>query len=140
MNKAVDMEFDIDQWPKKVAVNSKAANILQQWPEYNAFETSFERIYSIENTEDLELIIEDLIEKQKQLAESTYPMEFDKPHIKARQVALKTYVLKTKGNLEYRLEVKEPIFEMIKAFNALRNQFNVIVNSNLDAKLILEEE
>ncbi len=137
---AITANFDIGQWPKKTIVNAKANDILKEWPEYIAFENSFERIYTIENTEDLELIIEDLIEGQKVLAESTYPEPFDKPHIKGRQVALKTYILKTKGSLEYRLDLQEPITQMIDAFNALRNQFNVIVNSSFDARLILEEQ
>lgn len=136
---SVETEFNIEKWPKKTIVNPVAANILNNWSEYIALETSFEGIYRIENIEDLELVIEDLIEKQKLLAESEYPEAFDKPHIKSRQAALKTYILKTKGNLEYRLDVQEPLMEMIESFNALRNQFNVIVNNTFDAKLILEE-
>ncbi|MGI9551117.1 MAG: hypothetical protein ACR2MT_07950, partial [Aurantibacter sp.] len=93
-------EFNIDKWPKKTMVNPKAAAVLNEWPEYTALETSFEGIYRVENSEDLALIIEDLIEKQKLLAESEYPETFDKPHIKSRQVALKTFILKTKGSLE----------------------------------------
>lgn len=136
---SVETEFNIEKWPKKTIVNPVAANILNNWSEYIALETSFEGLYRIENIEDLELVIEDLIEKQKLLAESEYPEAFDKPHIKSRQAALKTYILKTKGNLEYRLDVQEPLMEMIESFNALRNQFNVIVNNTFDAKLILEE-
>lgn len=139
MGEVVVTEFKIEEWPKKAIVNSTAADILKEWPEYTSLETSFEGIYRIENTEDLALIIEDLIEKQKLLAESEYPDTFDKPHIKSRQLALKTYILKTKGSLEYRLDVQEPIVEMIESFNALRNQFNVIVNNTFDAKLILDE-
>lgn len=134
----IETEFDIGNWPKKTVVNADAVVILDGWPEYLALEKSFEGIYSIENSADLSLIIEDLIEKQKELAESGYPEAFDKPHIKSRQVALKTYILKTKGSLEYRLDLKEPIVEMIEAFNALRNQFNVILNSKIDVDLILE--
>lgn len=140
LNEIAETEFNIEKWPKKTVVNAKAMQILNEWPEYTAFETSFERIYGVENTEDLALILEDLIEKQKLVAEAPYPEPFDKPHIKSRQVALKTYILKTKGNLEYRLDPHEPIVEMITSFNALRNQFNVIVNNTFDAKLILEEE
>jgi len=137
--KVVEARFDIEKWPKKVAINSKATEILDKWPEYQAFESSFEGLYDIENSKDLALIIEDLIEKQKELAESGYPEAFDKPHIKSRQVALKTYILKTKGSLEYRLDLQEPIIEMIETFNALRNQFNVILNSTIDVELILDK-
>ncbi|MRI00833.1 hypothetical protein GH721_09870 [Kriegella sp. EG-1] len=128
--------FHVEEWPKKLNVNSEAAEILSSWVEYQELERSFESIYNIDNAEDLSLIIEDLIEKQKAMAESTYPLEFDKPHIKSRQVMLKTYILKTKSSLEYRLDFEPSVIEMIDAFNALRNQFNVILNSKIDEELI----
>ncbi|WP_238934483.1 hypothetical protein [Aurantibacter crassamenti] len=134
------INFNVEEWPKKAVANAEAAKILAKWPEYVALETSFESIYTSENSEDLSLIIEDLIEKQKAMAESTYPVEFDRPHIKSRQIALKTYILKTKGNLEYRLDLQEPVIEMIAAFNALRNQFNVILNSKIDIDLLQEKK
>ena len=140
MNEIAKTEFNIENWPKKIVINANAAIILADWPEYAALETTFEGIYSVENTEDLSFVIEDLIEKQKLLAESEYPEAFNKPHIKSRQVALKTYILKTKGSLEYRLDPQEPVIEMIETFNALRNQFNVILNSRIDLELILDEE
>lgn len=134
-----ETDFNTKEWPKRVIANSKADEILNEWEEYVSFETSFEGIYRIENNEDLVLVIEDLIEKQKLLIESEYPETFDKPQIKGRQVVLKTYILKTKGKIEYRLDTQETVIEMINAFNALRNQFNVIINSTLDTKLIFDE-
>ena len=136
----IEQEFDMEKWPKKTVANAEASKILEQWTEYVDFQSSFDQLFRIENSEDLALIIEDLVEKQKNLAESEYPTEFDKPHIKGRQVALKTYILKTKGSLEYRLDLQEPVIEMIESFNALNNQFNVILNNTFDAKLILEED
>ena len=133
-----DTRFNVEMWPEETMPNAKALEILNKWPEYIAFEASFERIYEIENTEDLSLIIEDLIEELKEISELGYPEDFDKPHIKSRLKALKTYILKTKESLEYRLDVQEPVIEMIDAFNALQNQFNVIVNNTFDAELILE--
>lgn len=135
----VEQEFNMEKWPKKTMANGKASEILEEWTEYVDFETSFDRLFTMENSEDLALLLEDLIEKQKNLAESEYPTEFDKPHIKSRQVVLKTFILKTKGSLEYRLDLQQPVIEMIESFNALSNQFNVIVNNTFDAKLILEE-
>jgi len=134
----VIQEFNMEKWPKKTVANAQASKILDGWTEYVDFQASFDRLFRIENSEDLALLIEDLIEKQKNLAESEYPTEFDKPHIKSRQVALKTFILKTKGSLEYRLDLQEPLIEMIDSFNALNNQFNVIVNNTFDAELILE--
>lgn len=133
--------FDIttEKWPKKANVNSKATNLLKNWPEYNALETSFDALYTVENIEDLSLVLEDLIEKQKLLAASTYPVDFDEPQIKSRQKVFHTFLLKVKGNIEYQLDVEEPVLAMINAHNALLSQFNVIMN-RIDINTLLDEE
>lgn len=136
---AADYELVLDTMPKRIAVNSKAAAILSAWPEFNTLESSFDALYKAENREDLILIMEDFVENQKILEASEYPADFDKPQIKSRQKVLKTNILKVKAALEYRTEVSGSISEMIEAYNALRQQFNVTVNNTLDTKLILEQ-
>ncbi len=133
--------FDIstEKWPKKTPIHSKAMDILKSWPEFNALETSFDALYSVENKEDLKLVIEDLIEKQKLLADSQYPEFFDISQIKSRQKVFKTYVLKAKNYLEFQQDPHEPALEMINAYNVFRNHFNIIINNTLDTKLILED-
>lgn len=134
-----DTFFSVDSLPKPVGVNAKANEILKDWQAFKDIETTFESLYRVENREDLSLVIEDLIEKQKLLEASDYPASFDKPQIKSRQKVFKTFILKTKGNLEYRVNTKESTLEMIKAYNAYRNQFNVVINSELDTILISDE-
>lgn len=131
--------FSVDSLPRPNQINEEAMTILKEWQEYNSLETTFESLYRVANREDLELVLEDLVEKQKTLEASTYPATFDKPQVKSRQKVFKTYILKTKGNLEYRDGTKAATMEMINAYNAFRNQFNVIVNSRLDTVLILSE-
>lgn len=133
------ISLEVKKLPKRAAVNAKAAAILNDWVAYNAFNTSFDGLYKVENMEDLDLVLEDLIEKQKELAESDYPIEFDIPQIKSRQKVVQTFILKTSATVEYRTDPTEPAIEMIHAYNALRNQFNVIVNSTLDTNLLLDE-
>lgn len=125
--------------PKKSTINPKAQAIVLNWKEFYAFEKSFDQIYMSEFREDFVLVIEDLIEKQKALESGTYPKEFDIPQIKGRQKVLKTYILKIKGNLEYRQNPESSIKEMIAAFNAMREQFNVTVNYTLPEDLINDE-
>lgn len=136
-----DLTYEIStkKWPKKFNINPKAMLVLKDWTEFNDMETSFDALYNVGNREDLKLVIEDLIEKQKLMESSKYPEIFDKPQIKSRQKVFKTYFLKTKGDLEYRLDPEETVLEMINAYNALRNQFNVVINNTLDTKLILGE-
>lgn len=133
-------ELSTEEWPNKLSVNSKVRAILSEWPEYNAMDVSFDAIYNAANIEDLRLTLENIIEEQKLLEDSKYPEEFDKPQIKSRQKVFKTYVLKVKGDLIYRLDPKASVHEMINAYNALRIQFNVMLNNTLDTKLILDEE
>jgi hypothetical protein len=133
-------EIATTDWPRKAAINSKASDLIQKWAEFNSLETSFDALYTVANREDLSLVIEDLIEKQKVLEASTYPAEFDKPQIKGRQKMFKTFMLKVKGDLYYRLDVQPTVKEMIAAYNAFRNQFNIMVNNTLDTKLILEQQ
>lgn len=133
------VEFNADSLPLRNPISSNAQIIVDGWPEFAELETSFDALYGAENREDLIFVIEDLIEKQKLLEESTYPIEFDKPQIKSRQKVLKTYILKTKGALEYRTDIKGPTSEMIEAFNHMRNQFNVVMNNTIDTKSLFDE-
>lgn len=132
-------EISTEKWPKKSHLNARAQLVLKDWSEFSDVDTSFDALYTVVNREDLSLVIEGLIENQKLIEASDYPEIFDKPQIKSRQKVFKTYFLKTKGNLEYRIDPEEPVLEMINAYNALRNQFNTIVNDTLDIKSILGE-
>ncbi|MGI9546137.1 MAG: hypothetical protein ACR2MM_02780 [Flavobacteriaceae bacterium] len=134
-----ELEFDAETLPQRFRVNNKSANVLQSWVEYNAFDAAFDAIYTAANNEDLILIIEDLIEKQQLWEKSTYPDSFDKAQIKSRQKVLKTYLLKVRSALHYRSEFVLATEEMINAYNALRRQFDVMMNSTLDPKLLSDD-
>tara|TARA_R110002074_G_scaffold149035_4_gene301214 strand:- start:36270 stop:36770 length:501 start_codon:yes stop_codon:yes gene_type:complete len=133
-------EVVTDGLPKKVRVDSKAQVILNEWKDFMVLESSFDKIYSTENREDFVLIIDELVENQKKMEAGIYPASFDIPQIKGRQKVFKTYILKTKGDLEYRQDPKESLIEMITAFNNLKNQFNVVVNNTLPDELRANEE
>ena len=135
-----ELEFVADELPPRQSVNAKAAKELSGWVEYQAFDQSFDGIYSALNNEDLILVMDDLIEKQDMWEDSTYPEIYDVAQIKSRQKILKTYILKVKSTLDYRADFMKEIINMIEAYNALRGQFDVIVNSNLDPKLLIDEE
>lgn len=130
----------LDSLPLKSRVDSKAQTILNDWLEFIAMERSFDKMYTSEFREDFVLIVEELVENQKKMEESNYPTAFDIPQIKGRQKIVKTYILKIKGDLEYRQNPKESMLEMITAFNNLRNQFNVVVNNTLPDELRANEE
>jgi len=132
--------FNATKLPKKIELDPKAIVILEEWPEYKALNTAIDGMYKAENNEDLRLTLDQIIEAQKQLEKAIYPDEFNKPHIKSRQVVIKTFALKTKAAIEYNTVILEPAIEMLTAFNNYRNQFNIIVNNTLDTNLILQNE
>ena len=140
VNDTSTFEISIEKWPKKSSLTAKTKEILKDWPEFNALETSFDAIYTINNTEDLSLVLEDLIEKQKLLQESDYPEAFNKAQIKSRQKVFHTFILKTKGDLIYRVDMQISVLQMIEAHNTMLNQMNVITGNVLDLKTLLDEE
>ncbi|MEP3208075.1 MAG: hypothetical protein ABJN95_02740 [Maribacter sp.] len=133
-------EISTESWPKKSVPNSKTNEIIKDWEEFNALQIGFDAIYNIGNTEDLSLVLEDLIEKQKALEESVYPETFNTPQIKSRQKVFHTFILKTKGDLIYRIDTQKSVLEMIAAHNSMLNQMNAITSNTLDLKTLLEEE
>ncbi|TDQ32545.1 hypothetical protein [Zeaxanthinibacter enoshimensis] len=131
--------FSADSLPRVIPVNKEVEGILLNWPEFRELENAFQRVYQAENREDLALNIDELIEKQTALEGADYPPKFDTPKIKSRQKVLKTYILKVKGALIYRQDLVEPTVDMLEAYNAMRSQFEVIVNNKLENELILDE-
>ena len=138
---AADSAFEIDrsEWPEKIGFDAKVKSAIINWKEFSALEGSFDALYKVDNTEDLALVLEDLEVKQKAMGKSEFPEVFDLPQIKGRLTLFNTFLLKAKGDLYYRLDVQKSVLEMINAYNALRNQFNITVNNTLDTKLILQD-
>ena len=137
---AAGFEIAPKEWPKKLAIESKIKSDLLNWEEYVQLETSFDALYKVDNTEDLSLVINDLLENIKILNKASYPEKFDIPQVKGRISLFETFVLKVQGDLHYRLDVQNSSLEMIKAYNAFRGQFNIIANNTLDTRLLFEEE
>ncbi|SHG73587.1 hypothetical protein [Flagellimonas flava] len=133
------LEFDYQKMPKRTGINPEATEILNEWSEFQDFNSSFTVLYKATNNEDLVLAIDELIKKEEELAKSEYPETFDEFQIKSRQRVVKTYLFKVKASIVNNTKTTEPTIEMIKAYNAFRAQLNVLVNSQLDKKLILDE-
>ena len=132
--------FSIQDYPKLLEFEQDVQSSVNSWPEFMAMENSFDVLKRASNTEDLKLAIDDLIEKEKALASSNYPEAFDKLQIKSRQQVFRTFLFKVKGNLLDSRDINEAMEELIVAYNAYKYQFNVIVSTTLDAKLILNEQ
>ncbi|MCB0371778.1 MAG: hypothetical protein KDD31_02080 [Muricauda sp.] len=135
-----ELEFNYKKMPSKAPINPEATAIIEGWEEFKAFNTSMDVLYKATNNEDLALAIDDLIEKEKSLEEGNYPELFNTFQIKSRQRVVRTYMYKVKASIMENQPTTEPTVQMLEAYNAMRKQFNVIVNSQLDKNLILDEE
>ncbi|WP_343487158.1 hypothetical protein [Allomuricauda sp. d1] len=133
------VSYDYRKLPKRIVINEKASSILDDWDAFANFSRSVEILYQARNDEDLKLAVDDLIEKEKALAESEYPEIFDKLQLKSRQRVIKTFLLKTQADLLGNRDATDSAVRMIDAYNAFRSQFNMITNNPLDVKTILDE-
>ena len=134
-----ELAFEYQKMPERATINSEAAKIIEGWEEFKEFNASIDVLYKAINNEDLALAIDDLIEKEKELNKGHYPELFDTFQIKSRQQVVRTYLYKVKASILENQPTTEPTVDMLQAYNAMRKQFNVIVNSQLDKKLILDE-
>ena len=125
--------------PERAVINSRAREIVSSWPEFLSLEKSLDGFFRVENNEELSLLLDELIDKEKAVAESDYPELFATPQIYSRQKVFKTYLLKTKATIIYRTDPRPPAEEMIRAYNDLCTQFNTLVNNQLDKELLNEE-
>ncbi len=137
---AIPEAFSFQNYPTLTELEPGVLSVVNSWPEFMAMENSVSVLKRATNTEDLKLAIEDLIEQEKKLAEGSYPEAFDKLQIKSRQQVFRTFLYKVQGNLLDNRDIDEAMGQMIQAYNAYKNQFNVIAGNTLDAKLILDEE
>lgn len=73
------------------------------------------------------------------MADGEYPELFDTFQVKSRQRVLRTFLYKTKASILENQPTTEPTVKVLDAYNSMRKQLNVIMNSQLDKKLILDE-
>ena len=132
--------FNYQKLPKKLEVSPQAAAILDEWPEFTALNSSIDVLYKSTNNEDLSLAIDDLLTKEKEFSESSYPEPFDSFQVKSRQRVFRTLLLKVKASILNKSDTTGPTIELLETYNTIRQQFNSIISSQLDTKLILNEE
>ncbi len=135
-----DSTYEYGKMPKKVEIDQEASIYLNDWEVFTEFNKSIDILYQATTDEDLVLAIEDLIAKEKLLTESKYPEQFDISQVKSRQLVMRTFMLKAKGDLDGKRNPTESMVQLFEANNALRNQFNIIINNTLELDFILDEE
>ncbi len=91
------IEIDATQLPQRSNINSRASEILKDWPAFQEMETSFDALYRVENNEDLILVLEEMVKRQNDLEDSKYPEVFDIPQVK---LLLMFFITKDLKNME----------------------------------------
>lgn len=133
------LEAEIKALPDLVQVDPRAREILDSWPQYTSLENRLKALRDVENREQMELLLEELNQICKQLEENAFPQPFEKPSVRSRQKVFRTYLGKLEAANYYRLDYQEPVFELMGAYNSMRQQFNVIVRNNLTPDLFEDE-
>ncbi|WP_159075778.1 hypothetical protein [Muricauda brasiliensis] len=134
-----ELEFNYQKMPEKFEINPEAAAIVENWSQFKNLNASVDVLYKATNNEDLALAIDDLIEKEKDLESGQYPELFDSFQVKSRQMVMRTFLYKAKTSIMENQPTTEPTIKVLEAYNSIRKQLNVIMNSQLDKKLILDE-
>jgi len=134
-----ELEFNYTKMPEKSDINADATPIVEEWPQFKDLNSSIDVLYKATNNEDLALAIDDLIEKEKNLAAGKYPELFNTFQVKSRQTVMRTFLYKTKASILENQPTTAPTIKVLEAYNSMRRQLNVIMNSQLDKKLILDE-
>ncbi len=129
----------IPELPAPAPINAGARAVLEAWPQFLSLE---ERIAALPDTgsrEELQLLLEELNQICQQVEENAIPTEFERPSVRSRLKVVRTYIGKSDAALGYREDYGEPLLELMEAYNALREQFNLIVNSTLKPELFETE-
>lgn len=131
--------IEVGELPAITRPNRGADEILKQWPEYNALDNALQSLSTISSRSEVNIVLDNVKEKLELLEASEFPEAFDTPRVKSRLKVMRTYLLKTKATMVYGDDPVPPVKDLWEAYGNLIRQFNVIVNNNLDTKLILDE-
>jgi hypothetical protein len=125
--------------PAPAQIDAGARQILDGWAEYQSLEDRLAVLMEAGNEEEMKLLLEELNQICKRLEESSFPEAFDQPAVRSRLKVIQTYLGKLEAALFYRLDYREPLRELMQSYNALREQFNVIVRNTLSPELFENE-
>ena len=130
---------DKRELPAPVQIDAGAREILDSWAEYRSLEDRLSVLAEASNEEEMKLLSEELNQICIRLEESSFPGEFEQPAVRSRLKVIQTYLGKLDAALFYRQDYQEPLFELMVSYNALREQFNVIVRNTLSPELFENE-
>ena len=129
----------VPELPPPVRIDPRAREILDGWAEYQSLEERMAVLAGAGDEEEMKLLLEELSQICDQLEKNPIPEAFDQPSVRSRFKVVRTYLGKLEAALFYRLDYREPLFELMESYNALREQFNVITSSTLSPDIFEDE-
>lgn len=129
----------IPDLPDPVPIEPAARAVLEEWPQFLSLEERIAALAGSGSREELELLLEELNQIGQQVEENAIPKPFERPSVRSRLRVVRTYIGKAGAALLYREDYGEALRELMQAYNALREQFNLIVNSTLNPELFETE-
>ncbi len=131
---------DSPQLPATIALSAEAQAVAEGWASFNTLQQRMESVYRTQGTEDMELLLEDLVAACKELEVSEYPEPFNKPSVRSREKVFRTFLQKTQADLYYRVDLQESLVQALDAYNALREQLNRVAVGDLDPSIFAHEK
>lgn len=125
--------------PATAQLDPGARAVLDGWAEFRSLEDRMAILAETRDEEEMKLLLEELNQICQRLEESTFPEVFDEPSVRSRIKVIQTYLGKLDAALFYRLDYQEPLKELMTSYNALREQFNVIVRNTLRPEFFEDE-
>ena len=133
----------VAQLPTIVKISSEVEAEIAKWDSYKDFEKSFVTLTRKNKKEELKLLVDELIEKEKNINKDSIPEPLNDARIKSRLKVLETYLLETKAKLSEAQVAENTITnqkaKLLLAFNALRNQFTEVLTNNISETLLDDE-
>lgn len=130
---------DVQDLPEVARIDAEARQILDEWAEFRSLEDRMAVLREAGNEEEMKLLLEELNQISTRLEEGAFPEAFEGPSVRSRLKVIRTYLGKLEAALFYRLAYHEPLRELMVSYNALREQFNVIVRNTLSPDLFEDE-
>jgi hypothetical protein len=128
------------QLPQTIALSAEAQTSAEGWAAFTDLQKRMESIYRTRGTEDLELLLEELVQACKELESSEFPEPFNKPSVRSREKVFRTFLQKAQADLHYRVDEGESLNQAMQAYNALREQLNRVAIGDLDPTIFEHEK
>jgi len=131
--------IDYSDLPAFSPLTAAVDSVLLNWPTYQALDSRMGALSLVVSVPDLKILVAELLEKEQSILKEGYPKAFNLPAIKSRQRVLRTFLLKAQAQILLDQDPRGATEEVIVAFNALRDQMNLLLAPKIDLNNLEDE-